>query len=72
MQEDRAQLGAAFLKAVRLIMLVTCPLYLGLSVWRRISVAVVLGAKWQAMAPLMTILAFAMPAQTLYILFAPA
>jgi len=35
-------------------------------------VAVVLGAKWQAMAPLMTILAFAMPAQTLYILFTPA
>ena len=32
MQEDRALLAASFLKAVRLIMLVTCPLYLGLSV----------------------------------------
>jgi len=72
MQEDRAQLGAAFLKAVRLVMLVTCPLYLGLSVAAPDVVAVLLGAKWQAMAPLMTILAFAMPAQTLYILFSPA
>lgn len=72
MQEDRALLAASFLKAVRLIMLVTCPLYLGLSVAAPDFVAVVLGAKWQAMAPLMTILAFAMPAQTLHILFAPA
>ena len=72
MQEDRAQLAAAFLKAVRLIMLVTCPFYLGLSVVAPDFVAVALGAKWQAMAPLITILAFAMPAQTLYILFAPA
>jgi O-antigen/teichoic acid export membrane protein len=72
MQEDRGLLAAAFLKAVRLIMLVTCPLYLGLSVAAPDFVAVVLGAKWQAMAPLMTILACAMPAQTLYILFAPA
>jgi O-antigen/teichoic acid export membrane protein len=53
-------------------MLVTCPLYLGLSVVAADFVAVVLGAKWQAMAPLMAILALAMPAQTLYILFAPA
>jgi len=72
MQEDRALLAASFLKAVRLVMLVTCPLYLGLSVVAADFVAVVLGAKWQAMAPLMAILALAMPAQTLYILFAPA
>nr|WP_166179694.1 lipopolysaccharide biosynthesis protein [Altererythrobacter segetis] len=72
MQEDRAQLAASFLKAVRLIMLVTCPLYLGLSIVAPDFVAVVLGAKWRAMAQLMTILALAMPAQTLYILFTPA
>ena len=72
MQEDRVLLAASFLKAVRLIMLVTCPLYFGLSVAAPDFVAVVLGPKWQAMAPLMTILAFAMPAQTLHILFAPA
>lgn len=72
MQEDRALLAGSFLKAVRLVMLATCPLYLGLSVTAPDFVAVVLGAKWQAMAPLMTILALAMPAQTLHILFAPA
>lgn len=72
MQEDRALLAASFLKAVRLVMLVTCPLYLGLSVVAPDFVSVMLGAKWRAMAPLMTILAFAMPAQTLHILFAPA
>ena len=72
MQEDPAHLAASFLKAVRLIMLVTCPIYLGLSAVAPDFVAVVLGAKWLAMAPLMTILAFAMPALTLHILFAPA
>jgi O-antigen/teichoic acid export membrane protein len=72
MQEDREWLAASFLKAVRLVMLVTCPLYLGLSVVAPDAVAIVLGDKWRAMAPLMTILAFAMPVQTLHILFAPA
>jgi O-antigen/teichoic acid export membrane protein len=72
MQEDRALLSASFLKAVRLVMLVTCPLYLGLSVVAPDFVAVVLGAKWQGMAPLMAVLALAMPAHTLYILFTPA
>jgi O-antigen/teichoic acid export membrane protein len=71
MQEDRALLSASFLKAVRLIMLATCPLYLGLSVVAPDAVAVLLGDKWRAMAPLMTILAFVMPAQTLHILFTP-
>ena len=72
MQQDPALLSASFLKAVRLIMLITCPLYFGLSVVAPDAVAVVLGPKWAAMAPLMTVLAFSMPAQTLHILFAPA
>jgi O-antigen/teichoic acid export membrane protein len=72
MQDDPAQLGAAFVKAVRLVMLVTCPIYLGLSAVAPDLVAVLLGDKWLAMAPLMTILGVAMPAQTLHILFTPA
>jgi O-antigen/teichoic acid export membrane protein len=72
MQDDPQQLGASFLKAVRLVMLATCPIYFGLSVVAPDLVAVLLGEKWLAMAPLMTILAFAMPAQTLHILFSPA
>jgi O-antigen/teichoic acid export membrane protein len=72
LQDDPRQLGAAFLKAVRLIMLATCPLYLGLSVVAPDAIALVLGEKWAAMAPLVTVLALAMPVQTLHILFAPA
>jgi len=71
-QDDPQALSAAFLKAVRLIMLVTCPLYFGLAVVAPDAVDLVLGAKWVAMAPLVTILAFAMPMFTLYSLFAPA
>jgi O-antigen/teichoic acid export membrane protein len=72
MQDDPRQLAVAFLKAVRLIMLVTCPLYLGLSVVAPDAITLVLGEKWRAMAPLVTVLALAMPVQTLHILFAPA
>jgi O-antigen/teichoic acid export membrane protein len=72
LQDDLPMLSASFLKAVRLIMLVTCPLYFGLAVTATDAVHVVLGAKWLEMAPLVSILAFAMPAMTLHILFAPA
>ena len=72
LQDDMPTLSAAFLKAVRLIMLVTCPLYFGLAVVAHDAVSVVLGAKWTAMAPLVSVIALAMPAMTLHILFAPA
>ena len=72
LQHDRALLGASFLKAVRLILLLTCPLYFGLAVVAPDAIAVVLGDKWVAMAGLVTILGFAMPALTLHIIFAPA
>ena len=72
LQDDLPTLSASFLKAVRLIMLVTCPLYFGLAVIAGDAVTVVLGAKWAAMAPLVAVLALAMPAMTLHILFAPA
>ena len=71
-QDDLPALRAAFLKAVRLIMLVTCPLYFGLAVVAQDAVDLVLGEKWRAMAPLVAILAFGMPMFTLYSLFGPA
>ena len=71
-QDDPRALSAAFLKAVRLIMLATCPLYFGLAVVAADAVDLVLGAKWGAMAPIVTVLAFGMPMFTLYSLFAPA
>jgi O-antigen/teichoic acid export membrane protein len=72
LQDDLPTLSAAFLKAVRLIMLVTSPLYFGLAVVAPEAVSVVLGAKWAAMAPLVSTIALAMPAMTLHILFSPA
>jgi O-antigen/teichoic acid export membrane protein len=72
MQDDLPLLSASFLKGVRLIMLVTCPLYFGLSAVAADAVSVVLGAKWAEMAPLVRVLALAMPVFTMTILFAPA
>jgi O-antigen/teichoic acid export membrane protein len=72
LQDDLSALSFSFLKAVRLIMLVTCPLYFGLATVAPSAVEVILGQKWLAMAPLVSILALSMPAFTLHILFAPA
>lgn len=72
LQNDRAALSSGFLKAVRLIMLISCPLYLGMAVTAQPLVDVVMGPKWSEAAPLVAILALAMPVMTLHILFAPA
>jgi O-antigen/teichoic acid export membrane protein len=72
LQNDRAALSAGFLKAVRLIMLISCPLYLGMAVTAQPLVDVLMGPKWTDAAPIVAILALAMPVMTLHILFAPA
>jgi len=72
MQDDPQRMAASFLKALRLILLVTCPLYFGMAATAPDMVRVVLGEKWLGMAPLVSVLALAMPAMTLHILFAPA
>ena len=53
-------------------MLISCPLYLGMAVTAQPLVDVVMGPKWTEAAPLVAILALAMPVMTLHILFAPA
>ncbi|MFN3620547.1 lipopolysaccharide biosynthesis protein [Sphingorhabdus sp.] len=72
LQNDMAALAAGFLKAVRLIMLISCPLYFGMAVTAQPLVEAVMGPKWSDAAPLVAILALAMPVMTLHILFAPA
>ena len=72
LQNDRAALSAGFLKAVRLIMLISCPLYLGMAVSAGPMVEVVMGPKWVEASPLVAVLALAMPVMTLQILFHPA
>jgi O-antigen/teichoic acid export membrane protein len=72
MQDRREAMGAAFLKAVRLIMLIALPFYFGLAVTAEPLVLIVLGAKWAETVPIVPVLALAMPFMTLQILFAPA
>jgi len=71
-QDDPGAVSWSFLKAVRLIMLIACPLYFGMAVTAQELVHVVLGEKWLAMAPIVAVLALVMPLMTLQILFAPA
>lgn len=71
MQARPAMIQRAFLKSVRLIMLAVLPFYFGLAVTAEPLVLTFLGPQWEATAPLVPILAMAMPLLTLQILFAP-
>jgi O-antigen/teichoic acid export membrane protein len=71
-QDQRDAMQTAFLKAVRLIMLVALPAYFGLAVTAGPFVLTFLGTKWAEAIPIVAILAAAMPLLTLQILFAPA
>lgn len=71
LQHDRRLLAHNFIKAVRLIMLVTCPIYLGMAATADPFVATLLGQKWLQAGPIIAILAITMPAMTLQILFHP-
>ncbi|HLV08407.1 MAG TPA: lipopolysaccharide biosynthesis protein [Croceibacterium sp.] len=72
MQGETAATGAAFVKTVRLVLLVTLPAYAGLAVVADPFVATVLGGKWSGVADILPVLTLAMAMLTLQILFAPA
>ncbi len=72
LQSDREALADAFLKAIRLIMLVVSPIFLGMYAAAEPLVLTAFGPKWGEMAPIVATLALAMPAFTVYILFSPA
>lgn len=71
MQADRSRVVWSFVKAVRLVMLVACPLYLGMAVTAEPLVGTLFGAKWLAMTPYVSILALAMPFLALQVMFPP-
>jgi O-antigen/teichoic acid export membrane protein len=71
-QHDQAALSAAFLTAVRLIMLVAFPLYFGMAISAGPFVQAVMGPKWIESIPLVATLALAMPFAALQFLFQPA
>jgi O-antigen/teichoic acid export membrane protein len=72
MQDDRAAVADGFARSSRMVMLVAMPFYVGLAVTAEPLVATVLGPKWIAAAALVRLLAVAMPAMTLQVLFSPA
>jgi len=71
-QDQQDTIRTAYLKSVRLIMLVVLPFYFGLAATAEPFVLAVLGSKWVEVVPLVPVLAIAMPLMTLQILFAPA
>ena len=71
-QHDTAAVGRAFARSVRVIMLAALPFYLGLAVVAQPLVLTVLGPKWAEAAPVVHLLALAMPFMTLNVLFTPA
>jgi len=71
MQKDPSRIAWSFCKAVRLLLLISCPVYLGMAVTAQPLVETLFGQKWLEMAPLVSVLALAMPFMTLQVMFAP-
>jgi O-antigen/teichoic acid export membrane protein len=72
LQHDRDAFAAAFVKAIKLIMLATMPIYFGLAATAEPMVIALFGSKWGEMVPLVQLMALAMPFVTLQILYSPA
>ncbi len=71
MQGDKARVADALCRAIKLVLLIACPLYLGMAVTAEPLVLTILGAKWVEMAPYVSLLALAMPFLTLQVMFPP-
>lgn len=65
-------IGRAFATSVRMTMFVACPLYVGMAVVAEPMIATLFGPKWMEMAPLVAVLALAMPFFAMQIIFSPA
>lgn len=72
MQHDEGAVARAFVRSVRIIMLVAMPFYLGLAATAEPLVLTALDAKWAEVAPVVRLLALAMPFMTIQVLYAPA
>lgn len=71
-QHDDAAVARGFVRSVRVIMLAALPFYLGLAVTAEPLVLTALGSKWAEVAPVVRLIALAMPFMTLQVLYAPA
>lgn len=71
-QQDPLAVAQGFLKSVRVMMLLAMPFCIGLAAVSTPAVGLLLGPKWLPAAPLVALLALAMPFMTLHVMFAPA
>jgi O-antigen/teichoic acid export membrane protein len=71
-QHDSAAIAMAFNRSVRIVMIAALPFYFGLSAVATPLVQAVLGDKWAGTAPIVHLLALAMPFMTLQVLLQPA
>lgn len=71
-QHDDAATARAFLRTTRAVMVAAFPFYFGLAATAQPLVVTVLGPKWAEMAPVVHLLALAMPFMTLQVLLQPA
>jgi O-antigen/teichoic acid export membrane protein len=71
MQADKGRVATSFCRAVKLLMLVACPLYLGMAAAAEPLVGTLFGEKWLGMVPYVQLLALAMPFLALQVMFPP-
>lgn len=71
-QDDPQAVALGFLKSVRIVMLLAIPFCIGLAAVSSPAVELMLGTKWLPAAPLVSLLALAMPFMILHVMFAPA
>lgn len=71
MQSDLAAIRWSFLRALRVLMLIACPIYFGMAATAEPLVGTLFGGKWLEMAPFLTLLALAMPFMTVQVMFPP-
>ena len=72
LQEEPGAVGRAFLRSAGAIMAAALPVYLGMAAVAEPLVHVMLGEHWAGAAPVVRLLACAMPFMTLYVLMPPA
>ncbi|MEM7781388.1 MAG: lipopolysaccharide biosynthesis protein [Pseudomonadota bacterium] len=64
-------LGPYFLKTVRMVMMVSAPVYIGLALTAENAILVLMGEKWVGLIPIIAGLALVMPAFALHLICSP-
>ncbi|MBA4048562.1 MAG: lipopolysaccharide biosynthesis protein, partial [Sphingomonas sp.] len=71
LQHDDGAVARAFVGSARMIMVLALPFYIGLAVTAEPIVLTMMGPKWAEAAPIVQLLALAMPFMTLQVLLSP-